>query len=159
MYKLLGADKKEYGPVSADKIRTWMTQGRANARTKLQSAGSTAWKPLAEFPEFAADLRPAKGAAAPTPPATGTRPAAGPAKISGLAVASLVVSGLAATSRLLGCPGLSVCIMSLIGLVLGIIALVHINKSNAQLGGRGLALAGTIISAVFIVLGLILCWV
>ena len=40
MFKLLGADQKEYGPVNADQIRKWIAQGRANARTKLQAAGS-----------------------------------------------------------------------------------------------------------------------
>jgi prepilin-type processing-associated H-X9-DG protein len=147
MYKLLGADKKEYGPVSADQIRTWMAQGRANARTKLQAAGSTEWKPLAEFSEFASGLRPAKGASAPPTPATGTRPATAPTKISGLAVMSLV----------LGCLGLLSCgITSLVGMVLGVIALARISKSNDQIGGRGLALAGIVVSAAFIVLGLLL---
>ena len=61
------------------------------------------------------------------------------------------------TSLVLGCLGLLTCgITALVGLVLGIIALARINKSNGQLGGRGLALAGTIISAAFLLLGLIL---
>jgi len=60
MFKLLGTDKKEYGPVSADQIKAWIAQGRANARTQLQAAGSTEWKPLAEFPEFGAVLQHAK---------------------------------------------------------------------------------------------------
>jgi prepilin-type processing-associated H-X9-DG protein len=92
MFKLLGADKKEYGPVSADQIRAWMAQGRANARTQLQAAGSKGWKPLAEFPEFAAALRPAKGANVPKLPATGTQPTTAPAKRCGLAV--MVSAGL-----------------------------------------------------------------
>ena len=143
MFKLLGADKKEYGPVSADQIRAWMAQGRANARTQLQAVGSTDWKPLAEFPEFAAALQPAGGAAVPPLPGAGTPPGAAPPKTSGLAVTSLV----------LGCLGLVSCgITSLVGLVLGIIALVRINKSKGQLGGRGLAQAGIIVSAVLLLL-------
>ena len=146
MFKLLGADKKEYGPVSADQIRAWMAQGRANAQTQLQAVGSTDWKPLVEFPEFAAALQPGGGGTAPPLPAAGTQSAAAPPKNSGLAVTSLV----------LGCLGLLSCgITALVGLVLGIIALVRINKSNGQLGGRGLALAGTIVSAAFLLLGLI----
>ena len=65
MFKLLGADKKEYGPVSADQIRVWIAQGRANARTQLQAVGSAEWKPLVEFPEFAAALQPVGGSAPP----------------------------------------------------------------------------------------------
>jgi len=143
MFKLLGADRKEYGPVSADQIRAWIAQGRANARTQLQAAGSTGWKPLAEFPEFATALQPVGGAAVPPLSAAGTQSAAAPPKTSGLAVTSLV----------LGCLGLLTCgITALVGLVLGIIALVRINKSNGQLGGRNLALAGTIVSAALLLL-------
>jgi hypothetical protein len=137
MFKLLGADQKEYGPVSADQIRQWIAQGRANARTKLQAAGSTEWKPLAEYPEFADAFR--------TPASPAAQPTAGGPKTSGLAITSLV----------LGCLGLLTCgITSLAGLVLGIIALVRINKSGGQLGGKGMALAGTSVSAVVLLLAL-----
>ncbi|MGO8928842.1 MAG: DUF4190 domain-containing protein [Limisphaerales bacterium] len=143
MFKLLGTDNKEYGPISADQIRAWIAQGRANARTQLQAKGSTEWKPLAEFPEFAAALQQSGQAAVPPVATTETQPPAPPPKTSGLAVTSLV----------LGCLGLLTCgITSLVGLVLGIIALVRINKSKGQLGGQGLALAGTIVSAGFLLL-------
>ena len=141
MFKLLGTDQKEYGPVSADQIRQWITQGRANARTQLQAAGSTDWKPLADFPEFADALRPVAAPAAQSAPALASQPP--PPKASGLAITSLV----------LGCLGVLTCgITSLVGLILGIIALVRINKSNGQLGGQGIALAGTIVSSAFLLL-------
>lgn len=53
MYKIIGADKKEYGPVTADQVRQWIAQGRANASSLVQAEGSSDWKPLGEFPEFA----------------------------------------------------------------------------------------------------------
>jgi len=56
MYKIIGADKKEYGPVSAEQVREWIAQGRANAQSLLQAEGSAEWKPLSAFPEFAANL-------------------------------------------------------------------------------------------------------
>jgi prepilin-type processing-associated H-X9-DG protein len=142
MFKILGADQKEYGPVSSDQIRQWMAQGRANGQTKMQAAGSPGWKPLAEFPEFADALRPAASPPGQPAPATVSSPPP-PARTSGMAIASLV----------LGCLGLLTCgVTSLVGLILGIIALVRINKSNGQLGGQGLALAGTIVSAAFLLL-------
>ena len=143
MFKLLGADQKEYGPVSADQIRQWIAQGRANGRTKAQAAESTDWKPLAEFPEFADALRAAASPSGQPPSsAPGSPPPPAP-KTSGLAITSLV----------LGCLGLLTCgITSLVGLILGIIALVCINKSKGQLGGQGMALAGTIVSAAFLLL-------
>jgi hypothetical protein len=39
--------------VSADQLRQWLKEGRANAQTKVQPEGSTEWKPLSDLPEFA----------------------------------------------------------------------------------------------------------
>ena len=52
MYKIIGADAKEYGPISAEQLRQWIAEGRANAQTKILPEGATEWKPLSEFPEF-----------------------------------------------------------------------------------------------------------
>ncbi len=52
MYKIIGADLKEYGPVSAEQIRTWIAEGRLNAQTKACLEGTQDWKPLGMFPEF-----------------------------------------------------------------------------------------------------------
>ena len=54
MYRIIGADLKEYGPISADELRAWIAQGRANAQTKAKLEGSDAWRSLRDFPEFAA---------------------------------------------------------------------------------------------------------
>jgi hypothetical protein len=54
-YKIIGADQKEYGPVTADEVRKWLVEGRANAQTLVQVDGG-AWKPLASFAEFASDV-------------------------------------------------------------------------------------------------------
>lgn len=66
MYKIIGADGREYGPVTTEQLRQWIATGRANLQTKAQPEGGTDWRPLAEFPEFAG------AAAAPgLPPLTG----------------------------------------------------------------------------------------
>jgi GYF domain 2 len=67
MYKIIGADHKEYGPVSAQEIRQWVAEGRANGQTLVQIEGSGEWKPLGSYPEFV-------GLAYPTPnlPPVGT---------------------------------------------------------------------------------------
>ena len=51
-YKIIGADLLEYGPVGAEQIRQWITEGRVNSETKLQPEGTAEWKLLAEVPEF-----------------------------------------------------------------------------------------------------------
>ena len=53
MYKILGSDGKEYGPVTADQLRQWVVEGRANAQTQTFVEGATEWKPLGTLPEFA----------------------------------------------------------------------------------------------------------
>jgi hypothetical protein len=68
MYKIIGGDQKEYGPVSADELRRWIGEGRANAQTLVWAEGAPDWKPLAAFPEFA-DLL---GVSALPPAAPGT---------------------------------------------------------------------------------------
>jgi prepilin-type processing-associated H-X9-DG protein len=142
MFKILVADQKNYGPVSADQIRQWIAQGRANGQTRAQVAGSTDWKPLAEIPEFADALRAAASPAGQLPSPPGSPPLP-PPKTSALAIASLVLGPL----------GLLTCgIASLVGLILGIIALVRINNSQGRIGGQGLALAGTVVSGVFLLL-------
>lgn len=56
MYKIIGTDEKEYGPVPSNQIREWIKEGRLNRQTPLQAAGSTEWKPLWLQPEFTKDF-------------------------------------------------------------------------------------------------------
>ena len=53
MYKIIGVDGRQYGPVGADQIRTWITENRVGAQSLVQSEGAPDWKPLNTFPEFA----------------------------------------------------------------------------------------------------------
>src|ERR1043165_9306765 len=53
MFNIIGADGSKYGPVSAEQLRQWIHEGRVNGRTQVQADGTTEWKPLADFPEFA----------------------------------------------------------------------------------------------------------
>jgi hypothetical protein len=82
MYRILGADGKEYGPVSADVVRQWITQGRANALTRIRTEESTEWNSLSELPEFAADLAAKSAETAQQPFAPG--PAAASAETSAI---------------------------------------------------------------------------
>ncbi len=52
-YKIIGADGKEYGPIEAALLRQWISEGRLNGQSMAQAEGSTDWKPLSSFPEFA----------------------------------------------------------------------------------------------------------
>ncbi len=53
MYKILGGDGKEYGPVTADQLRQWVREGRANALTQVRVEGATQWQALSSIAELA----------------------------------------------------------------------------------------------------------
>ena len=70
MFKIIGADGREYGPVETAQLRAWIKEGRVDANTIALAEGGTEWKPLNAFPEFG--LPHAAAAAAydsPPPPA------------------------------------------------------------------------------------------
>lgn len=77
MYKLIGGDQKEYGPVTADELRRWIVEGRLNGQSYVRGEDGSEWKPLSAFPEFAEALRaqfgqsPMTGAAVPPVSAAG----------------------------------------------------------------------------------------
>ena len=68
MYKIVGKDGLQYGPVTAEQLRGWIAEHRVNAQTLAQAEGAQEWKALGLFPEFAADLGspPARPLAPPT---------------------------------------------------------------------------------------------
>lgn len=139
MYKIRGGDGKEYGPVTMDTLRDWVNQGRANGQTFVQAEGGTEWKMISTLPEFAALF---------SPPLTGMS-----AGVVLPPVDAVKTSGLAVTSLILGCVGLVSCgTTALIGLPLGIVAMVKVKKSQGRLTGWGMALAGTIVSGVALLL-------
>ena len=139
MFKIKGADQKEYGPVTAEGLRQWIAERRIDGRTLIQAEGSALWKPVADFPEFA----PALGAGARPPSPVPALPpmSSEPAKTSGMAIASLVCG-------VLGCLGIT----AIVGVILGIVAQVKISRSNGRLKGSGLAIAGICISGVMLFL-------
>ena len=74
-YRIIGADGKEYGPISVDQMRQWVTEGRVNMQTRVLVEGTTDWKTVADLPEFAKPVTPAPGFGAPLPPPPGSQPA------------------------------------------------------------------------------------
>jgi hypothetical protein len=85
MYKIIGADQKEYGPVSADDLRNWIREGRVNAQTLIQAEGQSDWRPLSSYPEFA-------NVAAPMPSGTPVMAGVPGEKIPNYLVQSILVT-------------------------------------------------------------------
>jgi tetratricopeptide (TPR) repeat protein len=69
-YRIVGADGRTYGPVNAEQLRQWISQGYANEQTWVPADLRRNWKRLSEFPEFAQALAasPAGGALLGVPP-------------------------------------------------------------------------------------------
>jgi|SRR5882672_10104652 len=57
MYKILGADQQEYGPVVAEQICRWIAERRVIPTTLIQAEGSAEWRPVSTVAEFAEALR------------------------------------------------------------------------------------------------------
>jgi hypothetical protein len=140
MYTIVGGDGQKYGPVTADELRRWISQGRANSQT-LTQAEDGVWKPLAAFPELM------EGQDAPGRATTDGHRAGFLAhrrqpqsRTNSMAIAALVLSIV----------GLFCCgpIFSTIGLILGIVAIGQINKNSPPEGGKGLAIAAIAVAAV-----------
>src|ERR1051325_7988645 len=56
MYKIIGADGKEYGPIPTETLKQWHAEGRVNAQTQVLPDGATQWQALGTIPELAASL-------------------------------------------------------------------------------------------------------
>lgn len=72
MYKVIGIDNKEYGPVSAEQIKKWIEEGRVNEKTPVKAEETGEWKPLGEYPEFADALLAKQKLAPPSIPPVAT---------------------------------------------------------------------------------------
>lgn len=149
MYKIIGADQKEYGPISADQMRQWIREGRVSAQTLAQGEGQSDWRPVIAFPEFADVLGPAAGVAA--SPATfgagggGGREAA-LAAVNGPAIGLIVTAilGLIAVGL-----GLVVNVLTLVGVPIGMHDMGDPQMQKYfNLAGGGFGIVQSVIGAV-----------
>ena len=105
MYKIIGADQKEYGPITSDQIRQWIRDGRVNAHTQARHESGGDWQPLSTFPEFADAFPP--GIVTPPAPtiaplSTGGSREAALQAIKAPAICLIVTAGLGVAFALLG---------------------------------------------------------
>ena len=132
MYKIIGVDGQQYGPVSAGEIRRWIAGNRVKAQTLAQMEGASEWKPLGSFSEFAPELKVMPPPMVPPPTVTSRASSKIPAGILGILLGSLGIhkfilgytgAGLVMLLvSVLSCFILSP-IMHIIGLIEGIIYL------------------------------------
>lgn len=141
MYKIIGADGKEYGPISADQLRQWIAEGRAIATTHVLPAGAAAWVPLGSLPEFAPAVRPALPMYLSTAP-----PRNHPLAVTGLILGILSLTMGWCCCSFYGIP------FNVPGIIVSLIALNDIRKSPNVYQGRSLAITGLVLCVLSIVL-------
>jgi uncharacterized RDD family membrane protein YckC len=86
MFKIIGADGKEYGPVGEAQVRHWMSSGRASLDTQAQAVGEIEWRPLRTFSQFSDQPPLMRDPVAAVPPALPTAPLAGRGARTGAAL-------------------------------------------------------------------------
>jgi hypothetical protein len=150
VYKIIGADGKEYGPISSVQLARWVNEGRANAQTIAAAEGSGEWKPLASFPEFSLWFgKPFAPPGALSGGATGPGAARG---TNGFAVVGLVMGLLSITLQCC-CYGVP---FNILGVVFSLIALSQIKQNPRLYDGKGVAVAGLVLSLLSLVLAVVL---
>jgi hypothetical protein len=150
MYKIIGADQKEYGPITADQLRQWIVEGRVNGSTKVQAEGTVGWKSVSELPEFAASF-PGGAPSAPLAPIQMATPV--PATKSNQVAVWAMITGI--ISIIPCCWGIGG-IIGVVSIVLGIVALSQI-KQNPQQKGSGFAIAGIIMGIISLLIAVSIC--
>ena len=148
MYKVIGTDGKEYGPVNAELVRQWIAEGRVNASTKLMGADGI-WRPLTEFPEFAPAAA-ISGSGSPAP--ISIQPYYGPPRTNAMAITGLIMGIVAVTVGCCCCYGMP---FNLLGIVFSAIGLSQIKSDPQHQQGKGIAIAGIVLSLLSIILAII----
>jgi len=137
IYKVVGDDGKEYGPASPGQIRQWISEGRVVRETPIFMDGANDWNFVGLLPEFA-------GFFSATMPPPAIAPPAPSHRTNPLATAGFVC-GILSVTLICCCGGFP---FNILGLIFSIIALLQINENPTRFEGRGLAIAGLILSAI-----------
>ena len=156
MYRIIGMDGREYGPITADQLRAWIAEGRANGQTQARAEGAAEWKPLTEFLEFAQALACTRSPLfAPGPISIRPTP-----RTNSAALTSMIMGLLSVTCGLCCCYGFP---FNVLGIIFALVALAQIRRDPLSQQGKGLAIAGLILcllsivlAALFLTLGLAL---
>lgn len=140
MYKIIGANQVEYGPITADQLRQWIAEGRADANTRVKLEGSEDWRLLNSFPEFFPAINPISGfpgTIAPNAAYSSQQPRTNPMALTGMIMGIL--------SILVGwfCCGP---VFSILGITFSAIGISQINKNPGGETGKGMAITGLVLS-------------
>jgi len=144
MYRIIGADGKEYGPITEQQLLHWFREGRVNRETRVRSEGGTEWGLLGNLPMFAAAATP------PLPRAIQPLYVVQHKRTHGFAITGMV-TGILSLPACFCCSGMP---LNLLGLIFSLLALSQIKNQPETFEGKGMATAGLICSITSLVLGI-----
>jgi hypothetical protein len=139
-YRVIGADGREYGPISREELRRWIGQSRVNRSTRVCAEDSVDWRSLGSVEEFRPFVAGDPFAGGPGGPVT--------RRTNTWAIWGFVCGLLSLT--LCSCCCLP---LDLLGLIFSIIGLVQINNHPETQSGTALAVAGLVLSSLSILMG------
>src|SRR5476649_1575189 len=67
-YTIIGGDGKQYGPITGDDLRKWISEGRLNAQSLAKADSDAEFRTLATFPELTDAFAPQAAEPAAPPP-------------------------------------------------------------------------------------------
>jgi hypothetical protein len=146
MYKVLGSDGNEYGPVSTEQVKKWIAEHRVEKKTPVIPEGGADWVFLDSLPEFATAFMPPSSGTPPIPPFAGASKSA-----DGLNTIIPYKNARALAAYYLGVFSVIPPVGALLGipaLVLGLSGL-RFRRQNPEAGGRVHAWIGIVLGGLF----------
>ncbi|HUZ07386.1 MAG TPA: DUF4339 domain-containing protein [Candidatus Paceibacterota bacterium] len=125
-YTIIGGDGKQYGPITGDDVRNWISEGRLNAQSLAKPESDAEFRTLATFPEFADVF----GAGAQT---AGTPPPLSPIGVGGREVALQKIKVPAVALIVTAILNLVLALWSLVDMMFSTPNLQEVNAELAQL--------------------------
>ena len=145
MFKIIGGDGRQYGPIAPEQLREWIAAGRANGQTMVQREGETDWKPLSSLAEFADALAGTPAPARLPPP----EPLAAPDAPDPVALANEIIAR-GVPVNIGSCLGRAWdMLMSDFWAIIGVSALITVLLIAANAAYVGLILNGPLLGGLF----------
>ena len=135
IYKIIGEDGKEYGPVSGGQLWQWIAEGRVERRTPVFVDGAREWNFVGLLPEFANCFKPT------TPPTAFPLP--GRLRQTSSSATAGLVCGILSWVLFCCCCGSP---FNLLGLAFSLNGLSQINRHPETYEGRSQAIARLVLS-------------
>jgi GYF domain 2 len=115
-YTIIGGDGKQYGPITGDELRKWVSEGRLNAQSLAKADSDAEFRTLATFPELA-DVFAIAGPVSSTPPPLG----------------SAAIGGREAALQRVKAPAVALMVTSILNIILALWSLLQLMFSSPDM--------------------------